>query len=85
MSAVPNDFRSFPTAFSLAAGSSSDPAVRDGKPARALDLLHSIDQFNDELQSEDEGLQFLWGMCPLRPVTRHASPPERSGAPQTPQ
>ncbi len=61
MSAVPNDFRSFPTAFSLAAGSSFDPTVRDGKPARALDLLHSIDQFTDEPQSEDEALQFLWG------------------------
>jgi hypothetical protein len=61
MSAVPNDFRSFPTAFSLAAGSSSDPAVKEDKPARALDLLYSIDQFTDELQGEDEALQFLWG------------------------
>jgi hypothetical protein len=61
MTAVPNDFRSFPTAFSLAAGSSSDPAVRDGKPARALDLLYSIDHFTDELQGDDDTLQFLWG------------------------
>lgn len=61
MSAVPNDFRNFPTAFSLAAVSSSDPAVRDGKPARALDLLYSIDHFSEEQQGEDEALQFLWG------------------------
>jgi len=61
MSAVPNDFRNFPTAFSLAAVSSSDPVVKEGKPARALESLYSIDQFTDELQGEDEALQFLWG------------------------
>ena len=61
MSAVPNDFRNFPTAFSLAVVSSSDPAVKEDKPARALDLLYSIDHFTDELQGEDDALQFLWG------------------------
>jgi len=61
MSAVPNDFRNFPTAFSLAATSSSDPAVKEGKPARALDLLYSIDHITDELVGDDDSLQFLWG------------------------
>jgi hypothetical protein len=61
MTAVPNDFRNFPTAFSLAVVSSSDPSVREGKPAAALELLYSIDQFTDELVGEDESLQFLWG------------------------
>ena len=60
MTAVPNDFRNFPTAFSLAVVSSSDPSVREGKPAAALELLYSIDQFTDELVGEDESLQFLW-------------------------
>ncbi len=57
MSAVPNDFRNFPTAFSLAAVSSSETPVKEDKPARALDLLYSIDHYSDELQGEADALQ----------------------------